>query len=90
MLARLSLGPASLSELAAPLTISLPAVMQHLKALETSGLVASEKKGRVRTVRLEGNALSAAEDWLIRRREEWEAQLDRFESYLDTLKRENS
>lgn len=90
MLARLSLGPASVSELAAPLTISLPAVMQHLKALETSGLVASEKKGRVRTVRLEGNALSAAEDWLIRRREEWEAQLDRFESYLDTLKRENS
>ena len=90
MLARLSLGPASVSELAAPLTISLPAVMQHLKALETSGLVASEKKGRVRTVRLEGNALGAAEDWLIRRREEWEAQLDRFESYLDTLKRENS
>ena len=90
MLARLSLGPASVSELAAPLTISLPAVMQHLKPLETSGLVASEKKGRVRTVRLEGNALSAAEDWLIRRREEWEAQLDRFESYLDTLKRENS
>jgi DNA-binding transcriptional ArsR family regulator len=65
-------------------------VMQHLKALETSGLVASEKKGRVRTVRLEGNALSAAEDWLVRRRQEWEAQLDRFESYLDTLKRENS
>ena len=90
MLARLSLGPASVSELAAPLTISLPAVMQHLKALETSGLVASEKKGRVRTVRLEGNALSAAEDWLVRRRQEWEAQLDRFESYLDTLKRENS
>lgn len=90
MLARLSLGPASVSELAAPLTISLPAVMQHLKALETSGLVASEKKGRVRTVRLEGNTLGAAEDWLVRRRQEWEAQVDRFESYLDTLKRENS
>lgn len=90
MLARLSLGPASVSELAAPLPISLPAVMQHLKALETSGLVASEKKGRVRTVRLEGKALSGAEDWLSCRRQEWEAQLDRFESYLDTLKRENS
>lgn len=90
MLARLSRGPASVSELAAPLTISLPAVMQHLKALETSGLVASEKKGRVRTVRLDGNVLGAAEDWLVRRRQEWEAQLDRFESYLGTLKEGNS
>jgi DNA-binding transcriptional ArsR family regulator len=86
MLARLSLGPASVTELAAPLPISLPAVMQHLKALETSGLVASEKKGRVRTVRLEGTALAEAEGWLTRRRQEWEAQLDRFEDYLATLK----
>ncbi len=64
MLARLSLGPASVSELARPLSISLPAVMQHLRALETSGLVASEKKGRVRTVRLEGGTLAEAEGWL--------------------------
>lgn len=87
MLARLSRGPASVSELAAPLPISLPAVMQHLKALETSGLVASEKKGRVRTVRLEGDALAEAESWLTRRRKEWEAQLDRFESYLTALQK---
>jgi DNA-binding transcriptional ArsR family regulator len=87
MLARLSRGPASVSELAAPLPISLPAVMQHLKALETSGLVASEKKGRVRTVRLEGDALAEAESWLTRRRKEWEAQLDRFESYLSALQK---
>ena len=86
MLARLSHGPASVSELASPLPISLPAVLQHLKALETSGLVASEKKGRVRTVRLQPQVLTAAETWLNRRLKEWEAQLDRFEDYVATLK----
>lgn len=86
MLARLSGGPASVSELAQPFSISLPAVMQHLKALEDSGLVRSEKKGRVRTVRLEPQALTAAESWIAERRAEWEAQLDRFENYLQTLK----
>ena len=86
MLARLSRGPASVSELASPLPISLPAVLQHLKALEASGLVASSKTGRVRTVRIEPGVLTAAEDWLSRRREEWAAQLDRFEDYVATLK----
>ena len=86
MLAQLSHGPASVSELAQPFSISLPAVLQHLKALEESGLVWSEKKGRVRTVRLEPNTLSAAESWIAERRAEWEAQLDRFENYLQTLK----
>jgi len=86
MLARLSRGQASVSQLAEPFSISLPAVLQHLKALEGSGLVRSEKKGRVRTVRLEANALGAAESWIAERRAEWEAQLDRFENYLQTLK----
>jgi len=86
MLARLSLGPASVSELASPLPISLPAVLQHLKALELSGLVGSEKKGRVRTVHMKPSALTAAESWLTRRRQESEAQLDRFEQHLATLK----
>jgi DNA-binding transcriptional ArsR family regulator len=86
ILARLSRGPASVSELASPLPISLPAVMQHLKALEASGLVASSKTGRVRTVRIEPGVLTAAENWLSRRREEWTAQLDRFEDYVATLK----
>ncbi|MEA3058916.1 MAG: hypothetical protein QOE50_328 [Sphingomonadales bacterium] len=88
MLARLSRGPASVSELALPLSISLPAVLQHLKALEESGLAKSEKKGRVRTVRLEPQALSDAESWIAERRTEWEAQLDRFENHLQTLKRD--
>src|SRR3954466_9246007 len=87
MLARLSHGPASVSELAQPFSISLPAVLQHLRALEDSGLVRSAKKGRVRTVQLEPNTLSAAESWIAERRFEWEAQLDRFETYLQTLKR---
>lgn len=86
MLARLARGPASVSELAAPLTMSLPAVLQHLKALEQGGLVRSEKAGRVRTVRLESNAFTAAESWITDRRREWEALHDRFEAHLLSLK----
>ena len=86
MLARLSRGPASVSELARPLSISLPAVLQHLKALESSGLVRSKKTGRVRTVRLDTKTLAFAESWIAERRSEWDAQLDRFEDYLSTLK----
>jgi DNA-binding transcriptional ArsR family regulator len=86
MLTRLSRGTASVSELAQPLSMSLPAVLQHLQALETSGLIRSEKKGRVRTCRLEPGVLSAAEQWLIDRRTEWERQADRLEQYLATLK----
>ena len=86
MLARLSRGPASVSELAQPFPISLPAVLQHLKALEQSGLVRSAKKGRVRTVQLQPKALSAAESWIAERRAEWEAHADRLENYLATFK----
>ena len=86
MLARLSRGPASVSELAQPFRISLPAMLQHLKALEHSGLVRSEKKGRVRTVRIDWRRSPSAESWLVRRRKELEAQLDRFEDYVSTLK----
>ena len=85
MLARLARGPASVSELARPLPMSLPAVLQHLKALEDSGLVSTEKKGRVRTARLEGNAIGEAEQWLADRRIEWEAHADRLENFLATL-----
>jgi DNA-binding transcriptional ArsR family regulator len=86
MLARLSSGPASVSELARPFAISLPAVMQHLQALEASGLVRSEKKGRVRTCRLEPRALSTAERWIAEQRALWEGRLDRLEDYLETMK----
>lgn len=88
MLARLSTGPASVSELARPLPISLPAVLQHLKALEASGLVSSRKEGRVRTVCVEPEALAFAETWLTRRREEWESRVDRFEAHVQAIKKE--
>ena len=87
MLARLAKGPATVSELAEPLKMSLPGVMQHLKALEDSGLIRSEKKGRVRTCRLEPSVLAAAEQWLVDRRSEWEVRHDRFEEYVMTMKR---
>jgi DNA-binding transcriptional ArsR family regulator len=90
MLSRLSRGSASVSELAKPLSMSLPAVLQHLQALEASGLVRSEKRGRVRTVRLEPGVLTEAEHWLTDRRNEWEAQADRLERYLESMKKEEN
>ena len=88
MLARLAEGPASVSDLAGPFSISLPAVMQHLQMLEASGLVRSEKKGRVRTCRIEPQALGRAERWIAEQRALWEGRLDRLEDYLATLKEE--
>jgi DNA-binding transcriptional ArsR family regulator len=82
MVDRLSRGPASVSELAEPLTISLPAVVQHLRVLQDSGLVRSEKVGRVRTCRVEPAAMRQAEQWIAQRRAEWEARLDRLGEYL--------
>jgi DNA-binding transcriptional ArsR family regulator len=86
LVARLSRAPATVSELARPLRMSLPAVMQHLKKLEASGLVVSEKTGRVRTCRVEPAALAAAEGWIAEQRALWEARLDRFETYVEELK----
>jgi DNA-binding transcriptional ArsR family regulator len=83
MVQRLSRGPASVSELAKPLSISLPAVMQHLAVLEASGVVTSRKEGRVRTCQVEPEALSAAEQWIVERRQMWERKLDRLGDYLD-------
>ena len=85
LLSRLTRGPAAVSELARPLPMSLPAVMQHLAVLEASGLVRSEKLGRVRTCRIEPPALTLAEHWLQQRRVEWTRNLDRLGEYLDTL-----
>ena len=79
---RLCRSPASVSELAKPLAMSLPAVVQHLQLLEESGLVRSEKVGRVRTCRIEPKALRAAEQWISDRRLLWERRLDRLGDYL--------
>src|SRR5688572_31963135 len=83
MVERLVKGPASVSELAGPLDMSLPAVVQHLQVLEQSGLVTSEKVGRVRTCRIQPAALTAAEEWINQRRTTWERRLDRLGEYLD-------
>jgi DNA-binding transcriptional ArsR family regulator len=82
MVERLSRGPASVSELARPLAMSLAAVVQHLQVLEESGLVRSEKVGRVRTCRIEPSALRTAEHWIAERRTSWERRLDRLGDYL--------
>jgi DNA-binding transcriptional ArsR family regulator len=89
MVQRLARGPASVSELAKPLSISLPAVMQHLQVLETSGIVRTEKVGRVRTCSVEPKMLSIAERWIAERRESWERKLDRLADYLDATASEN-
>lgn len=86
MVERLARGPASVSELAEPLPMSMSAVMQHLKVLEGAGLVVSEKVGRVRTCRVEPQALSAAERWLNDRRRSVERSLDRLGLFLDQTK----
>lgn len=90
MLARLSRAPASVSELARPFSMSLPAVMQHLQLLEASGLIRSEKKGRVRTCRIEPRALAVAESWIAEQRALWEGRADRLEDYLATMKGEEN
>jgi DNA-binding transcriptional ArsR family regulator len=82
MLERLSLGPASVSELGAPLAMSLAAVVQHVQVLEDSGVVRTEKVGRVRTCHLDAQRLRAAEGWISERRTLWERRLDRLGDLL--------
>ena len=83
IVARLSRGPASVSELAEPLAMSLPAVVQHLDVLQRSGLVRSEKVGRVRTCRLDPAPLRDVEHWIGRHRADWERRLDRLGDVLN-------
>jgi DNA-binding transcriptional ArsR family regulator len=82
MVERLARGPASVSELAQPLDMTLSAVVQHLAVLEASGLVRSQKVGRVRTCRMEPTALQGAERWIAERRATWERRLDRLGEFL--------
>src|SRR5262245_959117 len=82
MVERLSRGPASVSELAEPLDISLSAVVQHLHILQASGLVVTQKIGRVRSCRIEPKALGTVERWISERRASWESRLDRLGEFL--------
>lgn len=80
---RLTAGPASVTELATPFTVSLSAIGQHIALLESCGLVTSSKVGRVRTVQLAPEALARAERWFIDHRAHWERRLDRLGTLLE-------
>ena len=90
ILARLVEGPAAVKELAAPFGMGMPAVLKHLRVLEESGLVGSEKAGRVRTCWVQAERLAAAEAWLNAQRAIWKARTDRLAAYVETLKDEPS
>jgi DNA-binding transcriptional ArsR family regulator len=85
VLERLGRSPASVSELAEPFNMALPSFVQHLRVLESSGLVRSRKEGRVRTYRLAPRPMKMAEDWLARQRTVWERRLDQLDAYATKL-----
>lgn len=85
VLSRLSGGVAAVSELAEPFDMALPSFLQHLKVLERSGLVSSQKSGRIRTYRLSPKPLKAAEGWLSQQRTHWDRRLDQLDRYLEDL-----
>lgn len=90
MVERLSRGPASVSDLAEPLPMTLSAVVQHLKILEEAGLVSSRKTGRVRTCTLEIAAMTKVESWIAERKRFWNQQYDQLEAYLSENSEEES
>src|SRR5512141_2739522 len=90
VLERLSAGPATVSELAAPFDMQLPSFVQHLSVLERSRLVRSKKRGRVRTYEIAPERFTVVDDWLTARRKEWEARFDRFDQYVHYLKAKES
>jgi DNA-binding transcriptional ArsR family regulator len=90
VLEQLSVGPATVSELAAPFDMKLPSFVQHLSVLEQSRLVKSKKRGRVRTYQIAPERFKVVEDWLTARRRLWEARLDQFDQYVKQLKDKES
>jgi DNA-binding transcriptional ArsR family regulator len=87
---RLCAGEASVGELAKPFEMALPSLMKHIRILESSGLVTSEKIGRVRTCALKTDVLESIEDWAAAHRQIWERRLDRLEAYVEKLHREET
>ena len=85
VLEKLSFGPATVSELAAPFDMKLPSFVQHLSVLEQTRLVKSKKRGRVRTYEITPERFKVAENWLSEQRQLWEARLDRFDKYVKQL-----
>jgi DNA-binding transcriptional ArsR family regulator len=90
ILARLASGEASVTELARPFNMSMPAISKHLKVLERAGLIAHAREAQWRPRRLEPTALKEVHDWVEHYRQFWEQSLDRLDDYLQTLKKEKS
>jgi DNA-binding transcriptional ArsR family regulator len=90
VLEQLSVGPATVSELAAPFDMALPSFVQHLTVLEQSRLVKSKKRGRVRTYEIAPERFTIVGDWLTEQRQLWEARLERFDDYVKHLKEKES
>src|SRR3954453_335054 len=90
VLEQLSVGPAMISELAAPFDMQLPSFVQHLSVLEQSRLDKAKERGRVRTYEIAPERFKVVEDWLTARRQSWEARLDRFDQYVKQLKENES
>ena len=90
VLEQLSVGPATVSDLAARFDMQLPSFVQHLSVLERGRLVTSTKRGRVRTYEIAPERFKVVEDWLTARRQLWEARLDRFDQYVKQLKDKES
>lgn len=83
---RLGRGPTAVTELAEPFNMALPSFLQHLRVLEDSGLVRSQKKGRVRTLRIVPGRIERAADWLSKQRALWVRRLDQLDEYVNKLK----
>lgn len=90
ILARLALGETSVSKLAEPFDMSLPAISKHLKVLERAGLITRGRDAQMRPCRIEAKALKEADDWLEKYRRLWEARLDRLDDYLRELQAQDS
>jgi DNA-binding transcriptional ArsR family regulator len=86
IVSRLCDGPKSVSELSEPFDLALPSLLKHVRVLEQSGLISSEKTGRIRTCRIEPHALKATEDWLHHHVAVWEKRLDRMEAHIERMK----
>jgi DNA-binding transcriptional ArsR family regulator len=89
ILARLALGETSVTELARPFTMSLPAVSKHLSVLENAGLLTREKDGRVHRCQIEAAPMKAAAEWIARYRQFWEERLDALDRYLKESEAKN-
>ena len=90
VIGRLSRGPARVTDLAAPFEMALPSFMKHLRQLEESGWIVTEKHGRVRTCRLQPNTFAAAQAWLDEQRAVWDTRTDRLEAFVTTTNKEKA